>query len=86
MDHSTRGLPVDHSVVVAENQLMQPILDPRQRDALRRLGVAGRLRLTASLWDHARAMKVATLRALHPDWDEQAIQRAATEAMQRGSR
>lgn len=32
------------------------------------MSVAERMRLNASLWDHARALKEATLRAMHPDW------------------
>jgi hypothetical protein len=65
---------------------MNAILDPEQREALRKLGIEGRLRVAASLWEHARALKEATLRALHPDWTDETVRSASREALRRGRR
>ena len=65
---------------------MQAVLHAAQRDALQKMGVANRLKLNATLWEHARALKVAALRAQHADWDQEQIRRAAQEALQRASR
>lgn len=46
------------------------------------MSIAERMRLNASLWDHARALKEAALRALHPEWSEEQVRNATREALQ----
>jgi hypothetical protein len=62
------------------------ILHPAQRDALRNMGRSRRIQISASLWEHARLLKEATLRALHPDWSDDTIRRVARKALQRERR
>jgi hypothetical protein len=65
---------------------IEPALHPAQVEALRRMTIGQRIALTASLWEHIRALKAATLQALHPDWTRDEIELATRKVMQRGSR
>ena len=65
---------------------MQNVVHEAQVQAFRRMSLAERIRLNASLWDHARALKEAALRERHPAWTDREIQMAATEALQRAGR
>ena len=57
--------------------------DPKQMEILRSLTQASRVRLAARLWAEARTIKAAALRAFHPDWTEEEVQRAVREAFLR---
>ena len=59
---------------------------PAQIAALRSMSVAQRLALNASLWDHARVLKEATLRGEHLNWSEEAVRNAARKALQHAVR
>jgi len=61
---------------------MTRVFHDAQIRALRDMTVAERLRLNASLWDHARALKEATLRAQHPDWTQERVRVSARKALQ----
>lgn len=66
--------------------MSQKIMHEAQAEALRRMSLAERIRLNASLWEHARVLKEATLRARHSDWTETQVHDAAKEALQRAGR
>ena len=42
---------------------------------------AEKIELVGRLWLQARALKRATLRSLHPEWDEQTLEAAVKESM-----
>jgi hypothetical protein len=61
---------------------MPTVLHEAQARALRAMSIAERMRLNASLWDHARVLKEAALRAMHPEWSEEQVRNATREALQ----
>lgn len=50
-------------------------LHPAQIEAFRRMTPAQKLALAAQLWFEARELKAAALRARHPEWTEDEVQR-----------
>ncbi len=50
-------------------------LHPAQIEAFRRMSPAEKLALAARLWFEARELKAAALRARHPEWTEDEVQR-----------
>jgi hypothetical protein len=51
-------------------------ISPEQLAALRRLTPGEKLMIAGSLYEEARRLKAAGLRAQHPDWSEHEISRA----------
>ena len=49
---------------------------PEQLAALRRLTPAEKLLIAGALYDEARRLKAAGLRAQHPEWSEEDVARA----------
>lgn len=49
----------------------------RQNEVLRRIGIAGRARMTFELGDNLRRIVEDGVRHRHPDWDEQAVRLGA---------
>ena len=50
------------------------------------MSLAQRLILNASLWNHARALKEAALRAQHREWSDVQVREAARKAIQNAGR
>ena len=50
-----------------------------EREALRRLGPAGRLAVAQQLYQTARQLKEAGLRDQHPDWTDEQIREKVRE-------
>lgn len=48
---------------------------------VRSLSPAQKFKAAEEMWEAARELKAAVLRARHPDWTEQEIQRAVREAL-----
>ena len=58
---------------------MTNAMTPEYREALRRMTPAQKLRAAEVLYWDARDVKAAGLRAQHPDWTEEQIQRRVKE-------
>ena len=54
-------------------------MDQEERRILRALSPAQKLRAAERLYDSARQLKAAALRAQHPEWSAEAIRRAVRE-------
>jgi hypothetical protein len=55
------------------------MMDPEARRILRAMTPAQKLRAAERLYWSARQLKAAALRAQHPDWSEEKIQRTVRE-------
>ena len=55
-------------------------MDDEALKILRAMSPAQKLRAAERLYESARQLKAAALRAQHPDWSEETIRRAVREA------
>lgn len=56
-------------------------VEQRQIESLRRLGIAGRLRMAFSMFDFAHEHLATFLHSRNPTWSPEQIQRAVAERM-----
>ena len=56
---------------------MEPLT---QADVIDRMSPAEKLRAAERLYWSARSLKAAALRAMHPDWSDEQIERAVRDA------
>jgi hypothetical protein len=54
-------------------------MHPEQKRIYQSMSPEQKLRIAADLYDTARALKTAGLRARHPDWSEREIQKKVRE-------
>ncbi len=55
-------------------------MHPLQREIYRRMTPEQKLRVSLSLYQAARALKMAAIKKLHPDWEEKQILQAVKKA------
>ena len=65
---------------------MVAVLHEAQLRALQQMTVGQRLQLNASLWEHARVLKEAAVRALHTEWSEEQVREAARKVLESAAR
>jgi hypothetical protein len=61
------------------------VVDDLMVDILRRKSPLERLEIAFGLWRSARYQLVNILRGLHPDWDENTLQREVSRRMSNGA-
>lgn len=65
--------PVSHSLDRTVNEI--------QTRRWREMSPGEKICLVGRMWQQARTLKRATLRSLHPEWDDQRLDAAVREAM-----
>lgn len=60
------------------------MIDDATAEILRRMTEAERLAIAFRMWDFARDMLRANIRADHPEWTEEQVNRAAASRMSHG--
>lgn len=54
-------------------------MHPKQREIYRKMTPGEKLELAAQMWWDAKKLKAAALRAAHPDWSEEEVQKKVKE-------
>lgn len=60
---------------------MDEPIHPLQLEGFRRMTPAEKLRLVAQLYDAGIRLRIAGLRAVHPDWTDERLEREARRAL-----
>ncbi len=60
------------------------VMDDAVADVLRQKTAVERLRIGFRMWRSARVILGASIRSLHPDWDEQAVNREIARRISHG--
>jgi hypothetical protein len=66
------------------DELVIEVMDDDMADVLRQKTEVEQLRIGSRMWRSARVILGASIRSLHPDWDDQAVNREIARRISHG--